>query len=202
MVSTTDEPTKVRQLSSPAANALADLASIFDDLQTVLRCCERLVTELDSRRAEPDDLMLEALWTTAVLSYTRCFAAGNSGVGLTEEDLTATPLQGEVLQWHQVLQQLRKHYANDAENPRERFAVGATQSADGQASGIALTSTRQPALDDITVRQTGALAYELSRLVDQRITAHQERVFAMASDIPASDMKKLPLIDIALPDLV
>jgi hypothetical protein len=76
-------PTRVKRLTSPAALAMADLAGLFDDLQTVLRCCERLVEELSVVGREPDDLALEAYWTTAVLSYARCFAAGPRGTGLT-----------------------------------------------------------------------------------------------------------------------
>lgn len=199
MTSTTDQPATVRVLDSPSAQELADLAAILDDLQTVLRCCERLVTELTEPKeegGEPDDLTIEALWTSTVLSYTRCFAGGRRGMGLTEDDVTATRLPGEVLEWHEVLRRLRKHYADPAENPRERFTVGAAQDSHGRANGIAITSTRQPRLDDVTVRQTGALAYELSRMVDQRITEHQERVRTDAGTLARADLDELPLIEV------
>ena len=52
----TPTPAVVRRLDSTAAMAMADLAAIFEDLQTTLRCCERLVSELASGEAEPDDL--------------------------------------------------------------------------------------------------------------------------------------------------
>jgi hypothetical protein len=194
MSSTTDQPTAVRRLDNPTATTLADLASIFDDLQTVLRCCERLVTELAAD--EPDDLFIEALWTTAVLSYSRCFAHGRTGTALTEQDLTQSQLRGEVQQWHKVLRQMRHHYADPSDNPRERFSVGAAQDSDGSAHGIAITSTRQPRLDDVTVRQTGALAYELSQLVDERITQHQQRVREATKVMSKAELDKLPLIDL------
>lgn len=199
MSSTTNQPTAVRQLAIPAAQALADLAAIFDDLQTVLRCCERLMRELAAPEGEPDDLLVESVWTTAVLSYARCFTGGSRGMGLTEDDVTASKLQGDVLAWHQVLRQLRKHYADPVQNPRERFTVGAAQDPDGTAAGIAITSTRQPPLDDVTVRQTGALAYALSRLVDERITEQQERVRAAADRMSADELNSLPLIDLTAP---
>lgn len=195
MALTSSEPATVRQLSTQDARDLAGLASIFDDLQTVLRCCERLVAEL---AAEPDAIVLEAVWTTAVLSYTRCFAAGEDGVRLTERDVSATPLKGDVLAWHRVLGQLRQHYADATENPRERFAVGATLDADGSAIGIAVTSVPQAQLDDVTVRQTGALAFELSKIVDGRIGAHQAKVLTTASAMSAAELNELPLIDVAV----
>jgi hypothetical protein len=192
-----NQPTTVRRLGTPAAQALADLASIFNDLQTVLRCCERLVQELAGR---PDDVVMEGVWTTALISYARCFTSGNRGMGLTEEDVKSTSLPGEVLEWHKVLRQLRKHYADPAKNPRERFEVGATEDSDGKANGVAITSTPQPPLDEVTIRQTGALAYRLSTLVDQRITEHQERVLAAANALAPVDLKKLPLIDVSTPE--
>lgn len=188
-------PSAVRQLRSPAALALADLAAVFEDLQTVLRCCERLVVELSTPTV--DDLAVESYWTTALLSYARCFAPGERGVGLTEEDLTATGLEGEVLPWHRVLLQLRDRYADPAVNPRESFSVGAAQGTTGHADGVAVTSARQPALDEVSVRQTGAVAYALSGIVDARLTAQQEVVFTAVAAMARPALDQLPLLHLA-----
>lgn len=198
MSSTASQPASIRLLDTPAAHELAGLAATFDDLQTVLRCCERLVAELTSPAPAADgDLVAEALWTTAVLSYARCFAVGQPGV-LTEDDVRALELPGDVLEWHKVLQRMREHFANPAENPREQFSVGATQGSDGLANGIAITSTGQPRLDDVTVRQTGALAYALSKVVDERITERQEGVRSAAGALSKADLDTLPLVDVAV----
>ena len=185
-------PSAVRQLRSPAALALADLAAVFEDLQTVLRCCERLVVELSA--PAPDDLAVEAYWTTALLSYARCFTPGKRGVGLTEEDLTSTGLEGEVLAWHRVLLQLRERYADVAVNPRETFSVGAAQDTGGHAEGIAVTSARQPPLDEVSVRQTGAVAYALSGVVDERLVAQQQVVFTAVAAMARPALDQLPLL--------
>lgn len=192
-----NQPTAVRRLQTPAAEALADLASIFNDLQTVLRCCERLVQELAGR---PDDVVVEGVWTTALISYARCFTGGDRGMGLTEDDVRSTSLPGEVLEWHKVLRQLRKHYADPAKNPRERFQVGAATDAAGHVNGIAITSMPQPPLDEVTIRQTGALAYQLSVVVDQRITEHQERVLTAANAMSPDDLRRLELIEVSSPE--
>ncbi|HET6499838.1 MAG TPA: hypothetical protein VFG87_03650 [Amycolatopsis sp.] len=194
MTGDSGRPRTVRRLQTPAAQALTDLAGIFNDLQTVLRCCERLIDELEG---EPDDVVVEGVWTTALISYARCFTGGNRGMGLTEQDVESTSLQGEVLEWHKVLRQLRKHYADPGQNPRERYEVGAVTGAGGRVTGIAITSTPQPALDEVTVRQTGALALELSKLVDERIAKHQERVLAAANALSREDLHNLTLIDVA-----
>jgi hypothetical protein len=189
-------PTDVRQLTTPAALALADLASIFEDLQTTLRCCERLMTSLSVNAKEPDDLALEAFWTTAVLSYGRCFTAGDRGQQLTVADVEATGLTGDVLGWHSTLEQVRLHYVDPAHNPRESFSVGVARTESGAVAGVAVTSTRQPLLDEVTVRQTGAVAYELSRIVDARITEQQQVVFNGSSKLSGAELDTLPLLDL------
>lgn len=192
-------PSTARQLDTASARSLADLVAIFDDLQTVLRCCGRLVDELAEDSGESDELLLEGLWTTAVLSYTRCFTGYDKDTCLTDEDVTETRLQSELLDSHKALRRLRKQYTAPRQNPRQQFTVGATQDSSGRASGIAITSAAPPPLDDLTVRQTGALAYELSQLVDERIKQQQERARSSASGLSKTELDKLPLIEI-LPD--
>ena len=193
-----EAPTAVRTLRSPAALALADLAALFEDLQTALLCCERLVAEAQ-RPGGGDEVTLEAYWTTAVLSYARCFAPGPRGVGLTEEDVTATGLAGDVLGWHRVLLTLRDRYADPAVNPRESFSVGASQDRTGHAEGIAVASARQPRLDEVSVRQTGAIAFALSKLVDERLAAQQGVVFTAVAAMARPALDVLPLLHLARP---
>jgi hypothetical protein len=193
----TETPATVRRLDTAEALELADLAAIFEDLQTVLRCCERLMAELGPHRGDPDDLTLEAFWATAVLSYTRCFSTRANGIGLTPDDVTETGLAGDVLGWHQVMVKLREHYTDPALNPREEFSVGVAQDAEGKANGIAVTSTARARVDDVTVRQTGAIAYALSRIVDRRIADRQETVFAALAPLTKVELDRLPLVEVA-----
>ncbi len=191
-------PTALRRVEGTSARALADLNARFEDLQTVLRCCERLVAEL---KADPvDGAVVEGLWTTALLSYARCFSVGVTDTALTEADLTATQPHGEVLDWHKVLLQLRDHYADRTTNPRERFSVGVALNDSGAAEGIAITSAQQPLVDDVTVRQTGAIAYALSELVNGRIAAQQEKVFGELKVASVAELDKFLTLDIVEPD--
>jgi hypothetical protein len=192
-----DPPAVLRRLDTGSSRSLVDLVEIFEDLQMVLRCCERLVTELAAGDGEPDSVLAEAIWTEALLSYARCFSVGEARAALTEEDLTAAQPKGDVLAWHRVLLQLRDHYADPAVNPRERFSVGVTQDANGSASGVAITSVRQPLVDDLTVRQTGAIAYALSGLVDGRVAARQEQIFKELKGMSAADLDKLARLDVS-----
>jgi hypothetical protein len=193
-------PNALRRLDSPGAAVLADLIATFEELQTVLRCCERLVSAVATGDSEPDDVLVEGVWTVALLSYARCFSAGATGTALTEDDLSAAKLPNEALDWHRVLLQLREHYADPTTNPREQFSIGVAQDSDGAAGGVAVTSGRQPLVDDVTVRQTGAIAFALSALVDERITAQQASVFAEVKDTPKSVLDKLARLEVAESD--
>lgn len=193
-------PAAVRRLDTPDAAALVGLATAFEDLQTVLRCCEHLVSALAPTRGEPDDLVVEAVWTVALVSYARCFAGTGAGGPLSEDDLTTAVSSKEALEWHRVLLQLRDHHVDPEVNPREHFSVGVAVDPHGGPEGIAITSARQPLVDDLTVRQTGAIAYGLSSLVNDRIAAQQQQVFQQVRDIPTAELDELPRIDVDQPE--
>ena len=190
-------PTTVRRLETSSATSLGHLGEMFEDLQMVLRCCEKLVTALaqDPR----DEVVVESVWTTALLSYARCFSPSTPGDALGEDDLRAAQSGDEVVEWHQVLLRLREHYVDATANPRERFSVGVAQDEEGAASGLAITSARQPLVDEVTVHQTGAIAYALSGLLDARITERQRTVFDEVQATPQEELDKLVRLEVADP---
>lgn len=186
----TQAPSTVRQLSTPESAELASLASIFEDLQFVLKCCEELVARL--ARPVPDDVVSHALWSAALIAYVRCFPLDGKRTGLTEKDLAETGLHGEVVRWHTMLRELRKHLVSTTTNPRERFLIGAAQDAEGRAEGIAIVSTPLEPVEELAVRQTGRLALELSKLVDRRMGEAQRAAFESASAMSAALLNALP----------
>jgi hypothetical protein len=194
MTPSTTTPSSARQLATPGALGLADLVAIFDDLQFTLKCCERLVAELAHPRL--DAVLVEALWVSALNSYARCFRTGDRGMGLTVADVKATEVPGEVAEWHALLRRIRDFSIDGPVNPRETYSVGVSQSPTGEASGVVITSAVRPLVDDVTVRQTGRLAFELSRLVDERIKDHQAKVFEAASKLTSTQLEALPAIEV------
>lgn len=183
--------TVVRRLDSPSSATLAGHLEVLDELQTVLRCCERLVGELASP-TEGTDVVVEALWTTALLSYARCFAERDNQTALSEADVAATQPDGDLLPWHRALLALRGHYADPRTDPREQFSVGAVQDEEGRAGGVAVTSSRQPQVNDLTVRQTGAIVFALTEVVDRRIEQQQATVL---DELRAMDRAELDNLD-------
>src|ERR1700712_2519382 len=127
-------PTSIRRLEGSDATRLARLVSAYDDLQTVLRCCERLMSVLGDEREGPDDVGVEALWTMALLSYARGVSDDDGPAPLTEADLAAPAAPGEeaeALRSHRALLHLRNRYADPTTNPRESYTVGIAQDEAG-----------------------------------------------------------------------
>jgi hypothetical protein len=191
-------PTSIRRLDTKDAARLARLVSAYDDLQTVLRCCERLMTMLGDGRDSPDDVGVEALWTLALLSYARGFAEGDGPPPLSESDLTATVGDdGEVLRWHRVLLHLRDHHAHSSINPRESYTVGIAQDPSGAANAVAVTSVRAPLVDRAAVRQAGAIAFPLCAVLDERIDPLQKAILADVRGIAPQQLNRLPVVEVA-----
>jgi hypothetical protein len=63
-------------LDIPSARILADQASIIQDLQFVMDCCKRLLTELERPEDHRDGVVPQALWSSALVAYARCFGKG------------------------------------------------------------------------------------------------------------------------------
>ena len=85
-------------LDVPSARVLADQAAIIQDLQFVMDCCKRLLTELAKPEEEQDQLIPLALWSSAVLAYGRCFSKGRR-FALATEDVRDLPLHGRIGTW-------------------------------------------------------------------------------------------------------
>ena len=101
-----------------------------------------------------------------------------------------------MVKWHRLLLQLRDQHGDGSVNPRERFSVGVTQGDDGTAAGVAITSVRQPLVDDLTVRQTGAVAYALSSIVNERIESRQQQLFDDVQNRSKDDLDRLTLLEV------
>lgn len=197
--STVDSPEEVWKLQTPAAESLAALTAIFEDLTRVVTCCEQILSISRWSSSSASETVVEALWTTGLVSYRRCFSADKSTTGLTEKDLEETTLQGDVADWHRTLMKLRTYYVDSRINAHDNFVVGVVPDENGDVSGIAVTSTPQPQPDETTTRQTGQLALELSRLVDQRIKAQQQVVYDWARSMTRDALSGLPVVYVSRP---
>lgn len=188
---TEEAPASVRRMGGPESEELTRLAAVFEDLQYVLQCCEHLVSTLAQN---PDPVLVEALWTGALVGYVRCFS-GRTEV-LKDSDVAELKMEGQVTEFHGLMKKLRDHYASRHVNPRETFTVGVAQNNAGAPTGVAVVSATQPTVDDTAVRQLGRIAYGLSGLVDARMQEAQATVLTAASAMNPAQLSSLPLVHI------
>ena len=190
-------------LDIPSAQVLADQAVIIQDLQFVMESCKRLLTELARPEEERDPVVPVALWSAALVAYARCFATGQR-FGLTADDVTSLPLQGEVLSYHKWVVRERNTATRHPANPFDAAVVGAALSGpqalsppegpSGQVAGIVILSTSHVLVDDTGVRQLGGLASELAKQTAEKMKAQQDVVLADAQNLGPDRLYALPRV--------
>jgi hypothetical protein len=182
-------------LDVASAQILADQASIIQDLQFVMDCCKRLLTELTKPDEERDPIVPQALWSAALVAYARCFGQGKR-FGLSTEDVRSLPLQGEVMKYHKWVIGERDKLTRHPANPFDATKVGAALSppdrAERRVEGIVILSTSRILVDDTGVRQLGGLASELAKQTAGKAQAQQDFALADAQQLNRDSLYKLP----------
>jgi hypothetical protein len=189
-------------LDMPSAHVLADQASTIQDLQFVMDCCKRLLTELAKPEEERDAVVPQALWSSALVAYARCFGKGGRS-GLATEDVRNLPLQGAVMKFHKWVMEERNKLTVHPANPLDGTKVGAALSPPGQAErveGIAVFSASRVLIDAVGVRQLGGLASELAKQTAEKAQKQQDLVVADAQQLGMDRLSKLPPLRVRPPD--
>jgi len=182
-------------LDTPSAQVLADQASIINDLQFVMDCSKRLLTELARPQEERDGVVPQALWSAALVAYARCFSKDRRS-GLTIDDVQNLPLHGAVMKFHTwVTGECGKLTAPPAD-PYEAVTIGAALAPPGQkkrrVEGIAVFSTSRVLIDVIGVRQLGGLASELAKQTAQKAEKLQDAVLTEAQRLDLDSLYESP----------
>jgi hypothetical protein len=191
------------ELDVPSAQVLADQAAIIQDLQFVMECCKRLLTELARPEEDRDAVVPLALWSSALVSYARCFSSGKR-FGLTADDIQSLPLQGEVMKYHKWLTEERNKHTRHSANPFEAARVGAAlsppESAKRRVEGVAILSMSHVLVDNTGVRQLGGLASELAKQTAEKMKAQQDVVLADAQRLSVDKLYELPPLQTHAPE--
>ena len=186
---------RVVPLEIPSARVLADQASVVGDLQLVMDCCGRLLTELGKPEEERDGVVPLALWSSALISYGRCFGGGGRSL-LTADDVGNLPLQGAVMKFHEWIIGEGAKLTTPAADPFEGAKVGAVLSPAGKrerrVEGIAIFAASRVLIDITGVRQLGGLASELAKHLAVKATKQQEAVLADAQRLDLADLDASP----------
>jgi hypothetical protein len=182
-------------LDTPAARILADQASIINDLQFVMDCCKRLLAELERPQDERDGVVPQALWSSALVAYGRCFSEDRRS-GLTIDDIQNLPLQGAVMKFHTWVIEERGKLIAPSADPFEAARIGAALSPPGrkdrQVQGIAIFSASRILIDVIGVRQLGGLASELAKQTAQKAEKQQDSALRDAQRLDLDTLYESP----------
>ncbi|MBV9793105.1 MAG: hypothetical protein JO016_04125 [Actinobacteria bacterium] len=180
------EQTLTVGLELPSAQVLADQIATIQDLQFVMECCKRLLSELSSPEAERDPVIPQALWSAALTAYDRSFAKGKK-FGLTLDDVKALPLEGQVLKFHEWLENERNILGRHPTNPFLEARVGAVladpEQGDREVRGVTVLSASHILVDGAGVRQLGALASELAKQTAEKAQKQESVVSADAQQL-------------------
>lgn len=175
----------------PSARVLAGQASVVADLQFVMDCCRRLLTELSRAEEDRDGVVPLALWSSAVVAYARCFGP-DPGSGLTAGDVQSLRLQGAVMSFHEWVMGERDKLTAAPADPFQAAKIGAVLSpAAGRqrrVKGIGVFAASRVLIDVTGVKQLGALASELARQTAVKAQQQQDVVLA---DTQRLDMERL-----------
>jgi hypothetical protein len=182
-------------LDMPSARILADQASVIQDLQFVMDCCKRLITELARPEEDRDGVVPLALWSSALVAYARCFGGGKRS-GLVVEDVRELPLQGAVMKFHEWVIEERDKLTEHPADPFEAAKIGAALSPAGQkerrVEGIAIFSTSHVLIDATGVRQLGGLASELAKQTAGKVQKQQDSVLSDAQQLDIGSLYGSP----------
>ena len=182
----TDADTLTVGLELPSAQLLADQIATIKDLQFVMECSKRLLTELVKPEEEQDEVIPQALWSAALTAYDRCFAKGKK-FGLTPDDVKALPLEGQVVKFHEWVVNERNILGRHPTNPFDEARVGAVLSdpdqADREVRGVTVLTASHILVDGAGVRQLGALASELAKQTAEKAQKQESMVAADAQQL-------------------
>jgi hypothetical protein len=182
----TDADTLTVGLELPSAQLLADQITTIKDLQFVMECCKRLLSELVKPEGEQDGVVPQALWSAALTAYDRCFARGKK-FGLTTDDVKALPLEGQVVKFHEWAVSERNILGKHPTNPFDEARVGAVlagpDQADREVRGVTVLSASHILVDGAGVRQLGALASELAKQTAEKAQKQESVVAADAQQL-------------------
>lgn len=182
-----EEQLPVVKVAGREAAKLADTASVLQDLGFVVEVCSRLVTLMESGD-DCDSLLIEALWSAALVAYVRAFATGVRH-GLSEDDVSGLP--GEPVAVHRWYKDLRDKHVVHSVNPYEEVSVGAILSVDEPkvVEGVAVLSRQLMVGDTQTVSQLRWLASTLRKSIAKRGKEQQDVVLEWLKSLPIESLE-------------
>lgn len=173
------------------AAILADWISIGHDLSHVISATKRLHDLLD--KDDNDSVVIRSLWTSALVTYIRCFTSGKRKNKLSPDIFQE--LNGDPIGTHQYYKDTRdKHIAHPV-NIFEEIKIGMVPSDNfpkkPASVGVGHLYTYRLTDDKKGVKQLGLLASFALEYVKNEIEKAQSVVIRKIEELKEEDLKKL-----------
>jgi hypothetical protein len=193
------EETYVVQAEYEEALKLADVYSILQELKSVMETCTRLRQLLKAEQI--DWLLIESLWTAALIRYSRCYASGKRH-GLSEDIYKDLP--GDAIGVHRLYENLRNKHIAHSVNPFEQVKVGLILSSENSQEKKVMEVSPYlmklvPTTDD-DVRQLGALVKVLVNKLMKNGEQYEEEALRVGRSLPIDELYSLPRLRTVAPE--
>ena len=193
------EETYVVQADYEEALKLADVYSILQELKSVMETCTRLRQLLKAE--QKDWLLIESLWTAALIRYSRCFASGKRH-GLSEDIYKDLP--GDAVGVHRLYENLRNKHIAHSVNPFEQVKVGlilsSEKSQEKKVMEVSPFLMKLVATTDDDVRQLGALVKVLVNKLMKNGEQYEEEALRVGRSLPINELYSLPRLRTVAPE--
>ena len=193
------EETYVVQADYEEALKLADVYSILQELKSVMETCTRLRQLLKAE--QKDWLLIESLWTAALIRYSRCFASGKRH-GLSEDIYKDLP--GDAVGVHRLYENLRNKHIAHSVNPFEQVKVGLILSSENSQEKKVMEVSpflmKLVATTDDDVRQLGALVKVLVNKLMKNGEQYEEEALRVGRSLPIDELYSLPRLRTVAPE--
>ena len=180
------------RIPGPETHRLADMGGVLQDLRWVVAACERLLPRLE--KPNENTLELEALESSAIVRYCRCFSGGVRTAFLLDGnwlDKLPQDLKGA---HSAAIARRDKHIAHSV-NDWELNVVRAqlridTESKRKEVTSVSVEHHRVIGLAQPDVDALRRLALTMIELVRPTYEAERGRVLEFAKAIPVAELEK------------
>jgi len=168
----------------------ADLFSIMQDLMATMKTCSSLKKMVQE---DPKDaVLIQNLWTAALIRYARCFASGKRfklDVSIIKN------LEGEPVKVHELYINLRNKHIAHSVNPFEQYETGMViDDKEKKVMAVSTLGITLIALEEKGIHQLGLLSNVFYKEAKRQYDNLTEVILSLLNQIPIETLRsKKPL---------
>lgn len=171
----------IHKIEIAEASELSSFTGFFQDLTFACDVFRYLLDNFDKL----DSTLQKSLWTTALITYARCFANGRR-LQLTSDIYNG--LDGDPQGCHEYLIGMRNKHVAHSVNPFEEVNVGAVL-INGQVAGIAVLAVSHTVCDKEGVENFYRLTIFAREYVAKKCKEIQDNCLIAAKQLPVDQIK-------------